>query len=589
MRISITLLLVLLSFGVFIPLHAQKAVPPPPKAETLYFADTARYLEKVTELGILLGGLHYKGDLNDNKFPSADEVSPAGGIFVRRHLCPNIALRANLLTGKLSGQDKAYPDRNHRFSTDVHELSIQAEWDIFGKQRYRHVDTTVYTLERYTQNAMVNKFRRTLLPYLFVGGGAMMTNAKATFNEGYGEQTNQLVSIQEDERNGKGLKTNFGILFGGGLNFDLGRKWLLGAELGTRTAYTDYFDGIKKAGGPKYNDWYWLGALNLSYRFGVRDHDGDGTPDKTDKCPDTPGMGRTGGCPDADNDGLADLDDACPRVAGIPALAGCPVKDADSDGIQDIDDLCPTVAGLVLFKGCPDTDADGIEDKLDSCKTVAGLVQFNGCPDTDGDGIEDKLDACPKEKGPAEYYYGCPVRDTDGDGVEDKLDACLLAAGKAEFKGCPDTDGDGVEDRLDVCPATVGKPENKGCPVVEKKDLERLKFAVKAVKFETGKAVLKKESYKILTEIAGIMNKYPDYLLRIEGHTDNVGKDAANQKLSELRAKACLDFVAGKNINSARIQSLGFGKTKPVADNKTAAGRANNRRVEFTLYLPEKR
>jgi len=572
----------------YLPLYAQKALPAPAKTETLYFADTARYLEKVTEFGLVLGGLHYKGDLNENKFPGFEEVTPAVGVFVRRHLCPNIALRANLLTGKISAKDRAYPQRDYSFTGSAHELSMQAEWDIFGKRRYRRVDTLVYEMDRYRQNALINVFRPTLLPYLFVGGGAMMSDVTAKFNMAYAGETAHLPQVEEDMRLGSGFKTNFGILFGGGLTVDLGRKWLLGAELGVRTAYDDYLDGISLSAGPNEDDWYWVGALNLSYRFGVRDQDGDGTPDKTDKCPETPGMGRTGGCPDADNDGIADMDDACPRVAGIPSLAGCPVKDADNDGVPDVDDLCPKVAGLAQFQGCPDTDGDGIEDKLDSCLTVAGLTQFHGCPDTDGDGIEDKLDACPTEKGPAEYYYGCPVRDTDKDGVEDKLDECLLIAGKTEFKGCPDTDGDSVEDRLDVCPYTAGKPENKGCPVVEKKDLEKLKFAVKAVKFQTGKAVLLKESSKILTDIADILNKYPDYLLRIEGHTDNVGKDAKNQALSEQRAQACATFLTGKGIAATRMKSSGFGKTKPVADNKTAANRAKNRRVEFNLYLPEK-
>ncbi|MBK8427024.1 MAG: OmpA family protein [Lewinellaceae bacterium] len=254
-----------------------------------------------------------------------------------------------------------------------------------------------------------------------------------------------------------------------------------------------------------------------------------------------------------------------------------------------MDDECPTLPGLAQFKGCPDTDHDGIEDRKDSCATVAGLLQFNGCPDTDGDGIEDRFDACPTESGPLEYYYGCPVRDTDGDGVEDKLDACLLVAGKAEFKGCPDTDNDGVEDALDLCPTIVGPKDNKGCPVVEKKDREKLELAVKAVKFQTGKAILKAESSKILTDIANILAKYPYYGLSMDGHTDSAGNDKSNQLLSEKRALACLDFLVKKGIDKNRLKSAGFGETRPVADNKTAAGRTKNRRVEFNLFLMEKK
>jgi outer membrane protein OmpA-like peptidoglycan-associated protein len=570
-----------------LPATAQKASAPPPKTETLVFADSVRNFEKMTEIGILAGGILCKGDLNQNGFPAFSELSPMGGIFIRRHLWPNLAIRANLLTGQLKGKDLAYPTRGYSYTGSIHELTGHIEWDIFGKHRLRHRDTSVYKLNNYTQNAMVNGFHRKLLPYLFVGGGAIMTDIAPSFNLPYAEQAGHLEKAAADTRASKGLKTNWGIVFGGGWNFDLGRKWLLGVEAGAQYASFDYFDGISLAGGTKYKDWLMTGNLTLSYRLGVRDMDGDGTPDISDKCPDIPGMGRTRGCPDADNDGIPDKDDECPRVAGIISLSGCPMKDADNDGIQDIDDLCPNVAGLLQFRGCPDTDGDGIEDKLDSCATVAGLPQFHGCPDTDGDGIEDRYDACPKEKGPAEFYHGCPVRDTDGDGVEDKLDACPKVAGKAEFKGCPDTDNDGVEDAIDQCPTKPGKPENKGCPVVEKKDMERLAFAMKAVKFQTGKTILKPESSKILGEIADIMNKYPDYNLRIHGHTDNVGKADKNQLLSEGRAKACLDFIIGKGVNAKRVQSAGFGSSKPIADNKKAAGKALNRRVEFDIYLPE--
>jgi len=111
-------------------------------------------------------------------------------------------------------------------------------------------------------------------------------------------------------------------------------------------------------------------------------------------------------------------------------------------------------------------------------------------------------------------------------------------------------------------------------------------LAVKAVKFETGKAVLKSESSKILTDIADILTRYPYYNLRIEGHTDSQGKDEANMLLSEKRAQSCADFLTAKGIAKTRFLAKGFGETKPVADNKTANGRTQNRRVEFELVLP---
>jgi len=584
------------------------------RTETLYFADTARLREKNLEIGLALGIAHYIGDLATDKAPLDGDFTPMGGIFLRRHLIPNLALRANVSAGQLSSPDIAYPERDFSFKTDLIEMSLQAEWDLFGKQRFRRVDTVGYTLDRYRQLAMVNTFHHLLLPYLFVGGAAISTKARTVFNEAFIESAHLQEKVAKDRQANSQRRTNFGVLVGGGLDLDLGRNWMLGGTLSLRTSFSDFLDGVSFSGNPDRYDWYWGGGLQLSYRLGQKDRDGDGVADAHDRCPEIPGSGSTLGCPDADHDGIADRDDECPHRKGIAALGGCPVKDADHDSVPDVDDLCPnvagvialrgcpdadadgledradecpTVAGLKAFRGCPDTDGDGVEDRQDSCSTLAGLAVFHGCPDTDGDGIEDRLDACPKDSGAVEFYQGCPVRDTDGDGLEDKLDPCPTIAGKLEHEGCPDTDGDGVEDRRDICPMVAGKAGNRGCPPIAKKDQRKLEMAVKAVKFETGKAILKPESSKIMGDIAKIMVKYPGYHLQITGHTDSQGNDVANQLLSEKRAQACADFLVGKGMTKERLPTAGFGETKPIASNKTGQGRTQNRRVEFELVFPK--
>lgn len=593
---KILLAFVLAFSGVAGVLSAQKnAGMLTPTSEFVNFADTAHYFEKMAEFGLTFGMSRCNGDIaNDDYFSTGNNLSPMGGIFYRKHFSPFFAYRANLLVGQLEDDDRFYstPDwryeRNFSFKTMTADASFRLEWDILGKRRFRRgVDTTEYKVDNHTQYALVSGFKRAISPYLFVCGGAVASSAKAQMSYYTRGADDQPTEIFEDLSKSKNLRITPSAGFGAGINFDVFPRLVLGAELGANFPFTDFLDGISLAGNPDKRDWFWFGGLTLGFRLSAHDRDRDGVPNKKDKCPDIPGHGSTNGCPDIDHDGVADREDDCPTKKGIRALAGCPIKDADEDGIPDIDDQCPDVVGLAEFNGCPDTDGDGIEDRLDSCKTVAGIAQFNGCPDTDGDGIEDKLDACPTEAGPAEYYYGCPVRDTDEDGVEDKLDACLLVKGLPEFAGCPDTDGDGVEDKLDPCPKTAGPKENRGCPVVEKKDREKLELAVKAVKFETGKAVLKAESSKILSDIADILTRYPYYNLRIDGHTDSQGKDETNLLLSEKRAQACADFLVKKGIVASRFLTKGFGETKPVADNKTAAGRAQNRRVEFELVLPD--
>jgi outer membrane protein OmpA-like peptidoglycan-associated protein len=226
-----------------------------------------------------------------------------------------------------------------------------------------------------------------------------------------------------------------------------------------------------------------------------------------------------------------------------------------------------------------DTDGDGIIDSLDACPTVAGLAQFQGCPDTDKDGIKDSEDKCPTVPGLAKYG-GCPIPDTDGDGLNDEEDKCPTVAGLARYNGCPipDKDGDGVNDEEDKCPDVAGPASNFGCPVLEG-------FDAKAVQFNSGTATLTAAAQKELNDLVTLLQdaKYAPLKVAIEGHTDNTGKPAANQTLSEKRAASVKTYLVKKGVNADRLTTAGFGDTVPIADNKTAAGKASNRRVEFKV------
>ena len=259
-------------------------------------------------------------------------------------------------------------------------------------------------------------------------------------------------------------------------------------------------------------------------------------------------------------------------------------KDTDKDGIYDKDDECPETFGLEAFNGCPDTDGDGIKDGDDACPNTAGLAALNGCPDADGDGVADKDDECPNDAGTA-ANNGCP--DADGDGVYDKDDECKDTAGPRENKGCPwpDTDGDGVLDKDDNCVNEVGPASNQGCPLViitEEAKAQLDEFA-KAIYFNSGRSSFRPGVQEKLDLIADIMKEYKDSKFSIEGHTDSVGSNALNQKLSEERAKAVMDYLVSKGVGSARLSSKGFGEDNPIASNRTRSGRAQNRRTEINL------
>ncbi len=233
-----------------------------------------------------------------------------------------------------------------------------------------------------------------------------------------------------------------------------------------------------------------------------------------------------------------------------------------------------------------DTDNDGIIDSLDKCITVPGIAKYDGCPvpDTDKDGINDDEDKCPQVAGLARYQ-GCPIPDTDKDGINDEEDKCPTEAGPASNQGCPfmDTDGDGIPDPEDKCPKLAGPRENQGCPVIKEEVVKKVNFAAQNIYFATGKYTLLSKSFKGLNEIARLMKDDQDLKLVIDGHTDNVGRDEFNQKLSENRAASVKKYLSKQGIDESRIVSSGHGESAPIGDNTTAAGRQKNRRVELKL------
>jgi outer membrane protein OmpA-like peptidoglycan-associated protein len=264
------------------------------------------------------------------------------------------------------------------------------------------------------------------------------------------------------------------------------------------------------------------------------------------------------------------------------------MKDEDKDGVSDKKDKCPgTPAGVAVDpNGCPlDKDGDGVPDYQDKCPDVKGVVALQGCPDRDGDGVTDADDKCPDTPGKAELA-GCP--DADNDGVIDQNDKCPdTPAGVAvDANGCPlDKDGDGVPDYQDRCPDRAGPASNQGCPEMKAEAKKVLNEATKYINFEFNKARLLPSSYPKLQELVRIMSEYPDYSLSIAGHTDSKGADAYNLRLSYDRAASARTYMLSQGVPAERIQSRGYGETKPIANNTTAAGQAQNRRVDFDPFL----
>lgn len=352
-------------------------------------------------------------------------------------------------------------------------------------------------------------------------------------------------------------------------------------------------------------------GINLTFGKPSKDRDGDGIPDKEDDCPDTPGLAEFQGCPDRDGDKIPDIRDACPDIPGLAEFQGCP--DTDLDGITDSLDACPTEAGpkdldgcpdrdgdKIIDKedncpdqpgppetqGCPDKDRDGVLDSEDLCPEKPGLPENKGCPDSDGDTLFDHEDRCPEEFGPVDNL-GCPYGDLDGDGVFDKEDRCVDTPGPKDNQGCPygDLDGDGVIDKEDECPNVPGTVENNGCPELEEEEQEILQAAFDNLEFESGKSVIRSSSYESLDSLASLLTRKPDWKLRIAGHTDNVGSESTNMRLSKNRSNAVRDYLVNRSVNADRFIVEWYGESKPIYPNNTASGRQKNRRVEMEVVF----
>ena len=141
----------------------------------------------------------------------------------------------------------------------------------------------------------------------------------------------------------------------------------------------------------------------------------------------------------------------------------------------------------------------------------------------------------------------------------------------------PDSDHDGVNDIRDGCPNTPegAKVDDAGCAMFE--------GVLRGVNFETNSSRLTEDAKRILDEVAEELKQYPTVRIEVQAHTDSDGPAQYNQWLSERRAQSVIDYLVQKGISSRRLVPMGYGETKPIADNRTEEGKALNRRVEFVV------
>ena len=259
-----------------------------------------------------------------------------------------------------------------------------------------------------------------------------------------------------------------------------------------------------------------------------------------------------------------------------PTPAPAPLLDSDGDGLYDPGQATP-----------PDT--------VDACPQQPGPRETRGCPlvDTDRDTLYDpgqpvaatEIDACPLEPGPRPLQ-GCP--DRDGDTFIDTFDKCPDVAGVAP-DGCPpaDRDKDMILDRDDRCPVD---PETRnsyqdedGCPDAVPQAVARFTGVIKGIFFDVDKDTIKPSSYVTLRNAVKVLGDFPAVKVEISGHTDSDGSREHNTDLSRRRAESVKQFLVDAGIDPGRLTTRGAGPDQPIAENRTARGKAQNRRIEFKL------
>lgn len=253
-----------------------------------------------------------------------------------------------------------------------------------------------------------------------------------------------------------------------------------------------------------------------------------------------------------------------------------------------------------------DSDGDGLNDEVDGCPAEAEdedeFQDEDGCPDADNDGDEvlDAADGAPNDPEDRDSFQdddGVPDPDNDGDGLLDAADRCPTEAEDVDqiqdADGCPeqDADEDTVLDPQDHCPVTPGlaahtNPECIGCPALACTDPRGTIRILQRIEFETDRDVLRPESDPVLQAVREILATNDQIRkLRVEGHTDDRGNDAHNLDLSKRRASSVMRWLVEHGIAAERLESEGYGETRPLVPNR-GAGRQTNRRVEFHITDP---
>ncbi|MFN3195041.1 MAG: OmpA family protein [Chlorobiota bacterium] len=508
------------------------------------FVKDGIYADGRLEVGATGQFTKYFGEFTDNN------VGYGGGFITKYFIpsLPEISVGAKASYGYLV-YDRRY---KNRLGTDFYRQ--------FPKEYFIDADKISY--ERETDITTVDFFinfnlfpRSQINYYLFVGYSVLSFQNEDIENSPLdpgGDRIHYRDFKDQDE-------FDFHLVGGMGIDFFLTRNVSLGAWASYRLLNTDMLDGyaqIPPNGSTTNNDGIAESGLKLSYYlFNDNDHDSDGLTNEQEAA-----LGTNPYKSDTDGDGIADnleinLYNSDPKLA-----------DSDGDGMTDGEEIANS-----SNPNKSDSDGDGISDYEE-------LMLYNSNPneiDSDKDGLTD-IEEVQKGSNPMNG-------DTDGDGIPDLRDKCPSVFGIKLLDGCPQTEALVKEIQVRDTITIQSLPDT----VIIVQEIERIKkgdtYKPKGIHFVTGSAEIRVESELILDDIAEWLKKNERISVEVQGHTDRVGSDAANMKLSKERAESVMFYLIKNGVSPTRLKAKGFGESMPLDTSGTEKGTAKNRRIEFKI------
>lgn len=475
-----------------------------------------------TSLGITGGGtIPHSDDFFDRT------LDVQGRIFLRFGLGKRLQTEVGAGTLRLSGRDYATQQlyRSYAYPLDVRLI------------------ISPFTL-------------RSINPFMYLGGGALAWGGDVSpSNPTPGAQKSGWSPFVPA---GAGLQirlTDFVALeIGGGYNY----------------TFTDEIEGLVG----RRNDAYWGLALGITLigESEDADPDEDGLTNRSEKeigtkprNPDTDGDNVRDGeevityktnplNPDTDGDGLTDGEEVLTHKTD-------PLKpDTDGDSLNDYEEAITHTTDALK----PDTDEDGLTDGDEVLVYKTNPVN----PDTDSDDLTDGDEV-------KRYNTDALLADTDSDNLTDGEEVNRYTTNPRQA----DTDGGSVNDGVELFRGTNPLDPRDDVPKLEARVGK--KIVLEGVNFELGSARLTPESAATLEMAFATLRDNPEIVVQISGHTDITGSRAFNMRLSKARADAVKSYLVGRGVAETRITTVGYGPDRPIASNKTADGRAKNRRIEF--------